>query len=204
MVRKVLIGLILILCTTVNANAESLFRLGATQGYNAAPKSLYAGVRAITIGDTVSIIINEIITTSDNMTFASDRSSKTVDGFTQFFKNAFHLDFLKDTNGYGGSNTVESSAGASRNMNFGNTISAQVVQLQANGNLVVQGKKSIVNGNERLDLIVSGVVDPRWINSSGQIKSSQVSNLQFGLSGRGSLSRGQNEGLINRFIRYLF
>ena len=89
-------------------------------------------------------------------------------------------------------------------MTYSNTITAQVVQVQANGNLVVQGKKSIVSGNERVDLIVSGVVDPRWINDSGQIDSDKVANLQFGLSGRGAISRGQNEGIVNRFIRYLF
>ena len=69
---------------------------------------------------------------------------------------------------------------------------------------MVQGKKTLVNNNERVDLIVTGVVDPRWIDQNGQISSTKVANLQFALSGRGSLSRGQNEGVINRVIKYLF
>lgn len=205
MVRKLVISLIVVMMTSLNVQAESLFRMSASQnGYTSAPKSLFSGVRAMNIGDTVSILIEESITTQDQMSFESDRTSSTVDNFTTFLKDALKLSFLKDANTYGGSNTVDSNANSSRALTFGNTIAAQVVQLQANGNLVVQGKKTIVSGNERLDLIVSGIVDPRWINQQGQISSSQVSNLQFGLSGRGSISRGQNEGIINRFIRYLF
>ena len=74
----------------------------------------------------------------------------------------------------------------------------------SNGNMMIQGKKTLVNNNERVDLIVTGVVDPRWIDQNGQISSTKVANLQFALSGRGSLSRGQNEGVINRVIKYLF
>ena len=89
-------------------------------------------------------------------------------------------------------------------MTFGDIISVQVVQQMPNGNLVVQGKKTIVSSNERMDLIVTGVVDPRSINALGQVSSNRVANLQFAQSGRGSVSRSGNEGIINKFIKYLF
>ena len=89
-------------------------------------------------------------------------------------------------------------------MKLGDKIAVQVVQQLPNGNLSVQGKKTLVNGNERLDFVVTGVVDPRWLNVDGEIYSYNVSNLQFALSGRGTVSRSQSEGIINRFVRYLF
>ena len=89
-------------------------------------------------------------------------------------------------------------------MTFGDKIAVQVVQQLPNGNLSVQGKKVLVNGNERMDFIVTGVIDPRWLNVDGEIYSYNVSNLQFALSGRGTISRNQNEGIFNRFIKYLF
>ena len=204
MVRRIILILIVIFAASMTVNAESLFTLSASQGYNAAPKSLYAGVRATSIGDTISIIISETITSSDNVNFSTSKSSNTVDNFTNFIRSVLHLNFVKDVNNFGGSNEVSNTAATTRSATFTNVVTAQVVQIQANGNLVVQGKKSIVNGNERMDLIVSGVVDPRWINDQGEIDSNKVSNLQFGMSGRGSISRSQNEGIINRFIRYLF
>jgi len=91
-----------------------------------------------------------------------------------------------------------------RVMSLSDTVVAQVVQVLPNGNLLVQGKKSLVNQNERVDLIISGIVDPKWINQSGEILSSQVANLQFAMNGSGTVSRGQNEGILNRAIRTIF
>lgn len=207
MVRKLLIALIAITTTMNlynNAQAESLFALSTSQNYNATPKSLFAGVRAMGIGDLISIKIEESLTTTDTMAYNSDKSSNTVDNFTTYIKNWLPFYKLDPANNFGGQNTVENSANTSRNLAFGDTISTQVVQMLSNGNMMIQGKKTLVNNNERVDLIVTGVVDPRWIDQNGQISSTKVANLQFALSGRGSLSRGQNEGVINRVIKYLF
>ena len=73
-----------------------------------------------------------------------------------------------------------------------------------NGNLMVQGKKTLVNGAERVDLLVSGVVDPRFIDQKGQVYSKNVANFQFALAGKGAVSRAGNEGIINRAVKYLF
>lgn len=207
MVKKLLIAIIAI--TTVmsiynSVQAESLFALSTSQNYNASPKSLFAGVRAMGIGDLISIKIEESLRTTDTMAYNSDKSSNTVDNFTTFLKSWLPFYNLDPANNFGGQNTVENSANTTRNLVFGDTISTQVVQMLSNGNMMVQGKKTLVNNNERVDLIVTGIVDPRWIDQNGQISSTKVANLQFALSGRGSLSRGQNEGIINRVIKYLF
>ena len=203
---KKLIVSILVLMTFMavpTVQAESLFSLGATQHYQGVPRSLFGGVQARQIGDLISIVMNENITLSDNLTYSAEKSSTTVDTFTTFLNKWFGIS-LKGTDGFGGSNEVSNSAVGSRSMKLGDKIACQVVQQLPNGNLSVQGKKTIVNGNERMDFIVTGVIDPRWLNVNGEISSNNVSNLQFALSGRGSISRSQNEGIFNRFIKYLF
>ena len=203
---KKLIVSTLILMTMITmpaVQAESLFTLGATQHYQGVPRSLFGGVQARQIGDLISIIMNENITLSDNLTYSAEKSSTTVDTFTTFLNKWLGVS-LKDSNGFGGSNEVSNSAVGSRSMKLGDKIACQVVQQLPNGNLSVQGKKTIVNGNERMDFIVTGVIDPRWLNVNGEISSNNVSNLQFALSGRGAISRSQNEGIFNRFIKYLF
>ena len=193
-----------ILLLAPSANAESLFTLGATQNYQGTPRSLFGGVQAHQIGDLISIRMAENVSVNDSLTFSSAKSSETTDSFTSFLKEWFHLSFLKSAGGYGGSNEVSNSAAGQRSLNMGDRIACQVVQQLPNGNLGIQGKKTLVNGNERVDFIVTGVVDPRWLNVDGEVYSYNVSNLQFALSGRGSVSRSQNEGIFNRFIRYLF
>lgn len=186
------------------ANAESLFTLGATQNYQGVPRSLFGGVQAHQIGDLISIRMAENVALNDNLTYSSAKSSQTTDSFTSWLKEWFHLSSLKGADGYGGSNEVTNSANGQRALTIGDRIACQVVQQLPNGNLGIQGKKTLVNGNERVDFIITGVVDPRWLNVDGEVYSYNVSNLQFALSGRGSVSRSQNEGIFNRFIRYLF
>ena len=203
---KKLIVSTLLLITMIGmpaVQAESLFTLGAAQNYQGVPRSLFGGVQAHQIGDLLSIILAENISISDNLTYSSAKSSTTVDTFTTFLNKWFGLS-LKGTDGFGGSNEVSNSAVGGRQMALGDKIAVQVVQQLPNGNLNVQGKKTIVNGNERMDFIVTGVIDPRWLNVNGEIYSYNVSNLQFALSGRGTISRSQNEGIINRFVKYLF
>lgn len=203
--KKSLITLLILAATTMCVNAESLFTLGASQTYAASPKSLYGGVQARTVGDLISIIMSENITLNDNLTYDSTRKSKTVDNFSNFINTLLGRDILNNKfNNFGGSNEVSSEGSTKRTMAYGDTVAVQVVQQMPNGNLVVQGKKTIANSNERVDLVVTGIVDPRWISSSGQVYSKYVANLQFALSGRGAISRSNGEGVINRFIKYLF
>ena len=132
MVRKLLIAIIAIVATMSlynNAQAESLFALSTSQNYNASPKSLFAGVRAMGIGDLISIKIEESLRTTDTMAYNSDKSSNTVDNFTTYIKNWLPFYKIDPANNFGGQNTVENSANTTRNLAFGDTISTQVVQM---------------------------------------------------------------------------
>jgi len=205
MIKKIFISIAIISMLIIGnqTNAESLFVLGASQSYGGCPKSLFSGVQARQIGDLISIKMAEAISIGDNLKYTSSKTSTTTDTFSTFINRWLGLK-SQGVNGYGGNNEVDSAAAGTRAFSYGDTIAVQVVQQMANGNLSIQGKKTIVNGNERLDLIVTGLVDPRWIDQNGQIYSYRVANLQFAVSGRGAISRSQNEGIFNRFIKYLF
>ncbi len=204
LLTTVITTIIAIISFYTTANAESLFTLSAAQQSSMyAPKSLFAGVRAVGIGDVVSIVVDEKLSNTDTLAYNSGKSSNTVDNFTSLLKAWLKIN-VDSPNNFGGENTVKNTASATRAISFGDKITAQVVQLLSNGNLLIQGKKSLISNNERVDLIVTGVIDPRWINASGEIPSTKVSNLQFAMSGRGSISRSSNEGILNRVIKYLF
>lgn len=205
LLKKSLITFLTLTSLSLCVKAESLFTLGASQTYAPVPKSLYGGVQARSVGDLISIIMNESVTISNSLTYNSSKDSSTTDNFSKFFNTILGRNLINDNLGnFGGTNKVKNNAAENNTITFGDTIAVQVVQQMPNGNLVVQGKKTLVNGNERSDLIVTGVVDPRWISSTGQVYSKYVANLQFAMSGRGSISRNGNEGIINRFIKYLF
>lgn len=203
--KKSLITILALISISASANAESLFTLGASQTYAPVPKSLYGGVQARSVGDLISIIMDETVTVVNQLTYNSAKKSETTDNFSKFFNTILGRQLINDNLGtFGGSNKVANSADQNNKLAFGDHIGVQVIQQMPNGNLVVQGKKTLVNGSERSDLLVSGIVDPRWISSSGQVYSKYVANLQFAVSGRGSISRSGGDGIVNRFIKYLF
>lgn len=202
---KSLITILALTSMSLCVKAESLFTLGAAQTYAAVPKSLYGGVQARSVGDLISIIMDESVSINNKLTYTSGKDAKTTDNFSAFFNTIFGRNLLNSNLGtFGGTNKITNSAATASTIKFGDTVAVQVVQQMPNGNLVCQGKKTLVDGNERSDLIVTGIVDPRWISSTGQVYSKYVANLQFAMSGRGSVSRSGNEGIINRFIKYLF
>ena len=188
-----------------SVKAESLFVLGASQSFYAEPKSLFGGVRARSVGDIVTIVLSESINFKDSLTYASERSSNTVDNFTNLINKILPGTPLNNQfNNFGGSNSVDSSTSNNRTMGISDSVTVQVVQMLPNGNLMVQGKKTLLNGGERVDLLVSGVVDPRFIDQKGQVSSKNVANFQFALAGKGAVTRAGNEGIINRAVKYLF
>ncbi len=204
-IKKEKIVLAIFFISIAAANAESLFNLNATQSAVIEPKPLYSSVRARNVGDIVSIVITETPSMGDNGTFSTAKSSSLAKNATKLFSIISKKDIASALDqATDGTLDVANSTNQQRTISMIDKIAAQVVQVLPNGNLLVQGKKTLIQQNERVDIIISGVVDPRWITQAGEINSTQVANLQFAMNGNGSVSRGQNEGIVNKVVRTLF
>lgn len=201
---KKAIILSLILSSIMSVQAESLFSLNASQNAMIEPKALFSSVRARGVGDLVSIVIDEAPSMQDTGTYSTVKQSSLAENLTKAFNSIFNTSIKDVLNGTEGNLSVTGETQLGRTMTLTDKVVAQVVQVLPNGNLLVQGKKSLVNQNERVDLIVSGIVDPKWINQSGEILSSHIANLQFAMNGAGTVSRGQNEGILDKAVRTIF
>ena len=186
------------------AGAESLFSLNAPQTSFIEPRPLYSSVRARNVGDLVTIVIDEVPTLTDSGVYETEKTSSILENLSNAINTIFKTNLKGALNNTSGTISVSGSTNTQRRLGIQDRVAVQVIQLLPNGNLLVQGKKTLVNANERVDLLVSGVVDPRWIDQQGEISSNQVANLQFAMSGAGTVSRGQNEGILYRFMRYIF
>ncbi len=111
---------------------------------------------------------------------------------------------VPNVDGWGGSTKVSNDATIERSDSITQSITAQVVQVLPNGNLVVQARKCIINSGERQELILSGMINPRLIDGEGQIKSEFVANMQLAIVGKGTVSRAQSDGVMNKLLRVLF
>lgn len=204
MTKRFLIAFIASFMLMAQVGAESLFSLNASQTGFVEPRPLFSSVRARNVGDVVTIIIEEVPTLTDAGVYETEKQSSVLENLTGALNTILKTNFKGALNNTNGTMSVSGSTSTQRAISIKDKVAVQVIQLLPNGNLLVQGKKTLVSANERVDLLISGIVDPRWIDQSGEISSNQVANLQFAMSGTGTVSRGQNEGPIYRFMRYIF
>ena len=208
---KKLISLTLILLISSTAGAESLFRLNASESvYQVQPKSLFSTVRAKTIGDMITVVINENTSLTNNSKLDINSTSDLTDNFSSILDNIFSnpnkkIKFhLPSLDGYGGTTKTKNTASVEKTMKVTDTITTQVIQVLPNGNLVIQGKKVAINSGEKAQIILSGIVDPRFITNTGTVESQYVANLQLAVVGNGTVSRHDSENLLSKIFSYLF
>ena len=162
-------------------------------------RPLFEAHRARIVGDTLTVNIIEKVSAVQKSTSSLDRSG-TADS------SVSALPLLKSTslaklkaaatanNKFSGNGTTESSN------DFSGTITGTVVQVLANGHLVVSAEKQIgVNANVDV-LRFSGQVDPRAIAPGNVVQSSQIANVRVEQRGRGQQAEAQSMGWLGRFF----
>jgi flagellar L-ring protein precursor FlgH len=166
----------------------SLFaQLGASPGslYTASGRLADSArdVRAGEVNDIVTIIVNEAASAIVSGTSNSSRKSSANASIT----GAYGITTPKLTNLLGLTNDTElaGSGTTSRNLTLSTTISARVVEVQSNGNLVIEGTKDIGVNSDKQTITVHGIVRPADLSSANMVNSVQVANLQVKVTGKG-------------------
>ena len=60
-----------------------------------------------------------------------------------------------------------------------------MIEVQSNGNLVIEGTKDIGVNSDKQSITVRGVVRPADLSSANMVNSVQVANLQIKVAGKG-------------------
>lgn len=96
------------------------------------------------------------------------------------------------------------SGSTGRSATFTTTVTARVVKVVGNGNLIFEGYRDIQLNNETQRLYVAGMVDPRTLDFSNTIASSQVAELRIGYGGQGVVDETLKPGYISRLLAYIW
>lgn len=83
------------------------------------------------------------------------------------------------------------------------TVPCTVVAVLENGNVVIEGSRTVSINREDNTLLVSGVIRPRDISPENTISSDRLANAQIRLKGRGPLWNNQRRGLITRMLDWI-
>jgi flagellar L-ring protein precursor FlgH len=109
-------------------------------------------------------------------------------------------DLAKMSVGATSANAFSGKGGTESTNTFAGTITATVVEVLANGHLVVVGDKQI-GVNQNVDVLrFSGTVDPRLVQPGSIVNSTQVANARIESKGRGAQGEAQTIGWLSRFF----
>ncbi len=79
-------------------------------------------------------------------------------------------------------------------------VSALVVKVLPNGNLLINGKREIKVNNETQYIVISGVVRPEDISTTNEVSSTYVANAQIYYSGIGPVADKQKPGWMGKVV----
>lgn len=162
--------------------------------------------RASRIGDMVTVMIEEETQGKDNAETKTDRKSNTLFGITNFFGAMAQIPASllgADPSSLINANHESKHEGkgtTKRSSTLLATITARVVRVLKNGDLMVRGQKNITINKEEQVMTIEGFIRPYDISSTNTISSTMVADARISLSGFGALSNQQKPGWLQQIF----
>jgi flagellar L-ring protein precursor FlgH len=143
--------------------------------------------KAHRVNDTIVIVVAVQTTAAQSGNSSYQRTFQTSSGITGLagVVNTNGLNPLFNAN----SSTALAGAGATgSNTTFQTTLTGQVIDVLPSGNLVVEAERKIFMNNQHEDVTVRGVVRPGDIGPNDIVSSTQLSNLEIEMKGKGIIA----------------
>ncbi len=174
----------------------------------------FEDTKAQKVGDIVTVTVNESATSSQTATTNTSRSSNTSLSTGPVFglpsnlgiQNFLNMGTSFDPN-IGVATTDMSHQGngtTTRNGSLTMTLSAQITQILPNGNLHIEGKRSVTVNNEEQYMILTGVIRPEDVGFDNTISSTLIADASITYSGSGDIADPQRVGWMAKVISYIW
>ncbi len=169
--------------------------------------SIYADHKARTIGDLVTITISEKASASKQASTETDRTSSMTAGIPHLF-GIENSQWLANNPNIDIANLVEANfansfkgAGTTvRKEDLVASLTAQVIDVYANGNLKIRGGKEVQVNNEIQVIYMTGIIRPVDILANNTVNSKYVLNAKISYTGKGAISDKQKPGWLLRTL----
>jgi flagellar L-ring protein precursor FlgH len=73
-----------------------------------------------------------------------------------------------------------------------------------NGNLVIEGRRSLITNKQTQTIVFSGIVRPSDIRPNNTVRSVNVAEAEIKMDGSGLISQRQRKGILTTIIDWLF
>ncbi len=169
--------------------------------------NLFTDLKASHVNDILTISIVETASASNNASTSLDRQSGLKAGWSGILEAFQQLGMIKEL---GNSHSVDfgnkfdgqgTTTNSSKLTAF---ITARVIKVRPNGNLVIRGARDVRVNNENQYIYLQGEVRPVDISSSNVVLSTYIADAVIELSGYGVISDKQHPGLVARLLDWIW
>jgi flagellar L-ring protein FlgH len=161
---------------------------------------LYAGHRAHRVGDPVTIVLVEAITTSKTAGAKTQRGGSAA--ITPPATGI--LSFLKPSSLNASSNSSFKGDGtATQTSTLGGEVAVTIAEVRSNGTALVRGEKRLLLSQGQDWIQFSGIVRLSDIDSDNRLVSSRVADARIEYAGNGAVSRASKEGWLSKFFNMI-
>lgn len=171
--------------------------------------NLYSDVKARSVGDIVTINIVESSSASKNAETKTERASGLKANWSGLFELItsgwkLHKVPIGANHQIDLSNQFDGKGETTRTSSMTAHITARVVHVLPNGNLVIRGTRQIQVNNENQYISIQGIIRPEDISSSNIILSTFVAEAVIELNGYGAISDKQSPGWLARIVDWVW
>ena len=161
-------------------------------------RNVFSDRKAQDVGDILTIVISESTSISDTRSNSNSKSGKSsLDAGVGIF------DFIKAAS-IGGSDSFKADGAASSRNTTNANVTVTVVDVQANGNLVLEGTQSIWNNKNEHKITFKGICRPEDVTANNTIPSTKIAGATVRFDGKGPLNAKQRQGILTQIFNFLF
>ncbi len=192
-----------LLRATVSVHAGGAAR-PASVSYFAVPEPL---PRTIKKHDIVTVIVSENSDSSSKGTTDLQKNADLVAQLTQFIRvrpSNFQIEGRTPAVAPGinaqANRDFKGEATADRQDESTARVSAEVIDVKPNGNIVIQATKHVQNDEEEINMTLTGTCRAEDVTADNTVLSSQLSNLDYVKKTKGAVRDTTKRGLIPKIL----
>jgi flagellar L-ring protein FlgH len=166
---------------------------------------LFADLKARRVGDLLTIVLNEstnaakTAVTKTAKTTAVANTGPTIFGKTITTKGVPILNTTMN-----GADSFDGEGSSQQSNSLAGSLTVTVTDVQANGNLVVQGDKTLKLNQGDEFVHISGVIRPADIATNNTVTSDRLADARISYSGKGVVDSSNRMGWLARFFNSPF
>lgn len=166
---------------------------------------LFADLKARRVGDILTIRLTESTNASKNAVTKTAKTTAVANtGPTVFGKTITAAGVPIFNTSMNGSDTFAGEGTSTQSNSLAGSLTVTVIDVQANGNLVVQGDKSLKLNQGEEFVHIAGVIRPADIATDNTVTSDKIADAHISYSGKGAVNSSNQMGWLARFFNSPF